>query len=60
MPIKDISKEEQANLYLPRQPKRETLQLTEVDRGTDIKNKTFMGVFLSFSQLQHKPALVFL
>ena len=37
MPIKDISKEEQSHLYLPGGAKREHLQLTETDRGEEMR-----------------------
>ena len=33
MPIKDISKEEQAHLFLPGGVKREHLHFTEADKG---------------------------
>ena len=44
MPIKDISKEEQAHLFLTGGVKREHMQLTESDRG-DIKYLTIFHQF---------------
>ena len=35
MPLKDVSKEEQSNLYLSGCCRRDTAKLTEVDKGKD-------------------------
>ena len=51
MPIKDISKEEQAHLFLTGGVKREHMQLTESDRG-DIKYSDHIFIFLTTKQLQ--------
>ena len=59
MPIKEISKEEKANLYLPRQPKRETLQLTEVERGNNVRYKTLMMIFFPLANFNTNLPLSF-
>ena len=48
MPIKDISKEEQAHLFLTGGVKREHMQLTESDRG-EIK---YLIIFHQFNTEQ--------
>ena len=39
MPLKDVSKEEQSNLYLSGCQRKETVKLTEVDKGKRVKTR---------------------
>ena len=55
MPIKDISKEEQAHLFLTGGVKREHMQLTESDRG----DTNILIICLSFSPLNNCSQLSF-
>ena len=61
MPIKDISKEEQAHLFLTGGVKREHMQLTESDRGDVNIRSFFINLTMNnCSQLSFKVAFTIL
>lgn len=51
MPIKDISKEEQAHLFLSGGVKRELMQLTESDKGDKL-------VILTLEPFKFQPTFI--